>query len=169
LILAGPALDVKRWVADTGVMVDALDPETREVIRRAERDGTTQSAEYQEAMGVFYRRHVCRLDPWPDTVNHALETMNPHIYELMWGPSEFTCTGTLSTFDATPSLPSISVPTLVICGEHDEAHPDSGRYYASLIPGATFEVIESASHLANYDRPEAYFAAVRAFLRKEGL
>jgi hypothetical protein len=32
---------------------------------------TTESPEYEEAMMLYYRRHVCRLDPWPACLQPA--------------------------------------------------------------------------------------------------
>ena len=39
-----------------------------EVLERNEKAGTTNSLEYQEAMGVFYRTHLCRVYPMPEPV-----------------------------------------------------------------------------------------------------
>ena len=49
----------------------ALPKEILEVIERCERDGTTDSKEYQEAVKVFSHRHICRLDPWPKELEIA--------------------------------------------------------------------------------------------------
>ena len=48
-----------------------------------------------EAMMVFYRRHVCRTDPWPECVVRAFTklTEDPEVYHTMNGPSEFHMTG----------------------------------------------------------------------------
>ena len=40
----------------------------QETLTKHEEDGTTDSKEYEEAMGVFYARHVCRMDPMPKDV-----------------------------------------------------------------------------------------------------
>jgi proline iminopeptidase len=60
------------------------------------------------------------------------------------------------------------VPLLFICGEHDEATPESTRHYASLAPGSELVVIAGAAHVANYDQPEAYMAALRGWLDEQG-
>jgi pimeloyl-ACP methyl ester carboxylesterase len=62
------------------------------------------------------------------------------------------------------SLPSISVPTLVLVGERDERFLAPADYMAAKIPGAVKAVIPDAGHAANIDQPEAFNAAVREFL-----
>lgn len=84
----------------------------------------------------------------------------------MWGPSEFTATGTLRDFDVTDSLSLIEVPTLFLTGEHDEARPATVRYSASLVPGANFGVIPDAAHLTMQDNPEETVRVIREFLRR---
>ena len=37
-------------------------------LTRHEEAGTTDTPEYQQAMLVFYARHVCRLPEWPEAV-----------------------------------------------------------------------------------------------------
>ncbi len=45
------------------------------------------------------------------------------VYASMWGPSEFTCTGSLGTWDVTDRLGEIDLPTLIPSGRYDEATP----------------------------------------------
>jgi proline iminopeptidase len=45
----------------------------------------------------------------------------------MWGPSEFTCIGTLQTFDRTKDLASLRMPVLFHSGEFDECRPDTAK------------------------------------------
>ena len=87
------------------------------------------------------------------------------IYNYMQGPSEFTISGTLKTYDVTHLLPTIKVPTLYTVGQFDEADPPTIRRFASLTPGATVEVIPGAAHITTWDAPDAMISAVRAFLR----
>jgi proline iminopeptidase len=82
----------------------------------------------------------------------------------MWGPSEFTATGTLQGYDATPLLGTIDVPTLYTVGEFDEAGPDVIRRHAAMTPGARVVEIPGAAHITTWDNPEATFQAVKDFL-----
>ena len=62
------------------------------------------------------------------------------------------------------SLPSIRVPTLVLSGAEDQPFLASTDYMAAKIPGAEKVILKGAGHAANIDQPEAFNAAVRAFL-----
>jgi 3-oxoadipate enol-lactonase len=60
---------------------------------------------------------------------------------------------------------SVTVPTLVLVGEHDAiASPHLSRELAGLIPGAQLVVIPDAGHLPNEENPAAFNHAIRTFL-----
>mgnify|MGYP002785455122 CR=1 FL=1 len=69
--------------------------------------------------------------------------------------------------DSTPLLGSITVPTLVIVGDEDELTPPAlSEKIARGIPGAQLVTIPGAGHFPNLERPEAFNAAVVAFLSR---
>jgi len=71
----------------------------------------------------------------------------------------------LVAFDRRANLPLITVPTLVITGEHDRtAAPEVARRMAERITGAQAVVVPSAGHLLPIEQPQAFHAAVLAFL-----
>jgi len=74
--------------------------------------------------------------------------------------------GMLAQFDSRiiESLEHISVPTLVLVGAKDEPFLGATEYMLKKIPGAQRAVIADAGHAANIDQPEAFNAAVEAFL-----
>jgi 3-oxoadipate enol-lactonase len=75
------------------------------------------------------------------------------------------CCEAIAEMDLTPDLPSIAAPTLVIAGEQDPSTPpEHGRRIADLIPGARFEVISPAAHLATVERPDLTTAMILRFL-----
>jgi pimeloyl-ACP methyl ester carboxylesterase len=62
-------------------------------------------------------------------------------------------------------LRELSVPTLLVVGEHDEGCVAVHRFMAGVIPGARHVVIPGAGHFPNLEEPAAFNRAVRAFLR----
>ena len=67
--------------------------------------------------------------------------------------------------DSTPTLATISVPTLVLVGSDDQLTPPAlARELAAGIPGARLEVVPEAGHLAPVEQPAATSAALRRFL-----
>ena len=64
-------------------------------------------------------------------------------------------------------LRRIDVPTLVLWGESDRiVTPEYGRAYADSIPGARFQTVPAAGHYLYLEQPEAFTAAVAAFLHE---
>lgn len=78
------------------------------------------------------------------------------------------CCEAIADMDLTPDLPSIVAPTLVLSGEQDPAiPPEHGRRIASLIPGARFELVSPAAHIATIERPDLTTAMILRFLSDE--
>jgi len=69
--------------------------------------------------------------------------------------------------DSRPTLPTISVPTLVLAGEEDTITPPaSGATMAATIPNARLVIVPHAGHLSPLENPSAVNAALRAFIRE---
>ena len=88
---------------------------------------------------------------------------------LMAGVPETTYRSALAAlvaFDRRAALPHITVPTLVITGEHDHtAAPEVARRMAERIPGARLVTVPDAGHLLPIEQPAAFNAALLAFLQ----
>jgi pimeloyl-ACP methyl ester carboxylesterase len=66
--------------------------------------------------------------------------------------------------DRTALLPSITVPTLVVAGEHDAiAPPAEARSIAAAIPGARCVVVPGCGHLTPMEDPAAFGKALGGF------
>jgi len=165
-VLSAPYLSTSLWVADQEKWISQLPEDVRETIRKHEESQDFTSDAYQVAMMVFYSKHVCNMDPWPDFMLQSMEKIGFAVYNQMWGASEFTMTGTLATADVTGDLHKINTPTLFTCGEFDEATPETTRYYQSLVSGAEMHVFKGASHSHHLESEEEYLGVVRQFLRK---
>lgn len=166
VILANEALSVPRTAEYMQKLIDALPGNASETIRRSERDGTTDSPEYKAAVDMFYKRHMCRLDPWPGDLNHTFEGLGAGVYGYMNGPSEFTITGTIKDVDVTGRLHEIKLPTLFITGEFDEVPPYGATEDAARMPSATAIVIPGAAHMSNLDKPDEYLRTVGHWLQE---
>jgi 3-oxoadipate enol-lactonase len=67
------------------------------------------------------------------------------------------CCEALGSMDLREDIKAIDKPTLVVSASDDPATPpDYGRLIADTIPGARFELIEGARHLACIERPEEF-------------
>jgi len=168
LIVESSPPSVPAWMPEIARLRSELPPEVEATLREHEEAGTTDSPEYEEAVMVFYRRHLCRADPWPDWLVEcfALLDANPEVYHSMNGPSEFHVIGTIKDWDITDRLGQITVPTLIFSGRYDEVTPASTEMAHRAIPGSEYVVMEESSHMAQAEQPEETLALVRDFLSR---
>jgi proline-specific peptidase len=164
LILCGSPASMIRWVKDCDELLAAQPDDVRRVIREHEEAGFTACPEYQSAILGFYREHVCRMNPWPAGLERSFAEAGYQVYTTMNGPSEFTVTGTLKTWDIMDRLPEIQVPTLLVGGRYDECRPGHLEEMHRRIAGSRLVIIENASHLCFAEQPEEFTGLVNSFL-----
>ncbi len=164
LTLASGAASTVECVAGMNRWRTELPAETQATLARYEATQEYAHPDYVAAMDVLYRRHLCRVWPYPAALADDLEKIALPVYTTMWGPNEFTCTGTLLAWDRTNRLGEIHVPTLITVGEFDEVAPSCAETMHQGIPGSRLELFAGASHTAHLEQPEAYWAVLRSFL-----
>ena len=114
--------------------------------------------------GYFPYLYQHRPDPNYDPLS-GNTTTSWDLYREMWGShGEFVIDGNLKSVEYADRLPSIRVPTLIICGDHDESDPSLSRYMHEKIAGSLLVVVPQAGHLAFVDQPGAYIKSVNDFL-----
>jgi proline iminopeptidase len=163
LTLASPALDIPAWEKNARQLLTTISDSAQRAIRVREAEKKFDAPDYQNALMEFYGKYVWRR---PDSANldSTFKTLNQAIYGYMQGPSEFTITGTLKRYDATPFLKDVKVPVLYTVGEFDEASPALVKRFSSMTPGSAYVVIPGAAHITEWDAPEAMNKAIREFL-----
>lgn len=74
------------------------------------------------------------------------------------------CCEALAQADLRAQVTAISVPTLVIAGEHDPVTTvDDGRWLQQQIAGASLATV-AASHISNVEQPQQFTSLLHAFL-----
>jgi pimeloyl-ACP methyl ester carboxylesterase len=63
-----------------------------------------------------------------------------------------------------PELRHLDLPALIVAGEDDSPSVATGRELAAVLPRARLVVVPGAGHVVNLERPEAFNAALFAFL-----
>ena len=166
LVISDSPASMVLWVQEADRLRQALAPEVQQALLRHEAAGTTDSPEYATAVRVFYDRHLCRLDPWPESLNRSFQYMqeDPTVYHTMNGPSEFHVIGSLKTWSIIDRLDRIQAPVLLISGRHDEATPATVQPYADRIPDVRWTIFEESSHLPHLEEGEACLKLVADFL-----
>jgi len=75
------------------------------------------------------------------------------------------CADAMTRLDFMDRLHEIVLPTLLICGAQDIGTPPQGmREMAKRMPNARYVEIDPAGHLSNIENPDAFNAALSAFL-----
>ena len=166
LTISNSPASMPQWVAEANRLRAELPADVQQTLLKHEAAGTTEDPAYQEAMMVFYRKHVCRVDPWPDYVSRTFEKLaqNPEVYFTMNGPSEFHVIGTLKNWDITNRLGEIHVPTLVIGGRFDEATPAITERVHRGIHDSEWVIFEKSSHMPFVEETDLYMDTLNQFL-----
>ena len=165
LVLASTSASIPEFTAGARGLIEALPEPHRTVLIDLGAKGEYDHPDYQAAVQEFYRRHLCRADPWPDALVRSSEQMDGNqVYLTMNGPTEFDVIGRLREWDRTADLHRITAPTLVTCGRYDEIVPSCSETITRGIGGARMHVFEHSAHCAHLEEPESYAALVEEFL-----
>ena len=167
LILADTNADMPHLVSELHRLRAALGPETVAMMQRHEAEANYEHPEYAAAVTLLNYRHVCRLADWPAPINRSLGDWNMGPYGTMQGPNEFLYTGNLKDWNRVPDLHRIEVPTLILCGQHDEITPACALRMKQHIAHAEIKVFPHSSHMPFYEEPDAYHAVLSEFLGRQ--
>ncbi|QIQ01035.1 alpha/beta fold hydrolase [Streptomyces liangshanensis] len=124
---------------------------------------------YRWVAGLVPRLPADRLARWndrllrrlypPDVVEATIRSGYAfHTLPAAWGE-------VLGRFDA-GAMRHVDAPVLVLNGEKDTVFRSGERAFVRAHPRARLELIPRAGHLANFDDPDAFTAAVRRFAQQ---
>ena len=167
LILANTSASVSEYIHEVERLKSELPSEIFGAMQRYEAENDFHNPQYEAAVIEFYKQHLCRLDPWPDSLMRTLKIVegNP-VYETMWGPNELMVTGNLKDWDRTDSLSEIKVPTLITVGRHDATTPNCAETIHQGIIGSEVHVFEKSGHTAHLEEPDVYMRVISAFVER---
>lgn len=101
----------------------------------------------------------------------AIPLVVQQIQDIITATDPLSIGGTLLALaartDTTPALSGITIPTLILVGEHDALTPpaDAEAMQAQL-PNAELHVIPGAAHLSNLENPTVFNRHLLAFLER---
>ncbi|CTQ62016.1 alpha/beta fold hydrolase [Roseibium album] len=117
-------------------------------------DGVDPSVETNEVFGTYVGMMAgdyAEMSPTPDGFENFLGAV-----AKMWGSSKP---------GGPDALKSVTVPTLVVQSEFDEAIlMDHSKMIAEIMPSADFLVLEDVSHFASFQAADEYTDAIRNFI-----
>jgi len=129
---------------------------------------------WEERIAAVDAKGVTAL--WPGTLERwltpACQTRVPEIVDQLKTEFEQTsadgykgCSAAIRGLDYLRHLGRLSLPVLYVVGDQDSgASPETMRAMADATPGAKFEEIENAAHIANIDNVEVFNGAITSFL-----
>lgn len=163
LILADPYLSTPIWIKDAERLLKKLPVLMQKILKEGESD----SKEFKKASKEFYYRYVWRMRKLPVDGLKSHHKMNIDIYTYMWGPEEFSPIGSLKNFDLSNRLSKINIPVMFLCGRHDEATPESTKYFQSKIPNSKLKIFEKSAHMPQWTERKEYIKTIRHFLKEQ--
>jgi proline-specific peptidase len=165
LILASTSASTAQFMREAALLIDALPEPSRTDLKELGARGEYDDPRYVTAVEVFYQRHLCRLEPWPEPmVKTGNELDGNQVYLTMNGPTEFDVIGPLRDWDRSADLGRIGSPTLVTCGVYDEITPACSQTITDGVPNARMVVFPESAHCAHLEEPDDYAATAEAFL-----
>jgi len=97
----------------------------------------------------------------PHLVDRATKTLlhdDPEVHAALWEM--------IAAFDVADRLQDVTVPTLVLVGEHDPSSPvSSAQHLRDSIPHARLRIVPDAAHLSPIESPAAVTGHIDTFLR----
>lgn len=166
LVISNMTASIASYVKHINELRERLPKDIVDRMKAYEAQGDYENPEYQELLiQHLYRKHICRVWPWPDPLVRCFNHMATQVYNTMQGPNEFVVTGTFADWDRWDDLHRIVVPTLLIVGRHDTMRVEDIEEMGRRIPNSRVGICENGSHCSQWDDPDAYFRFVLDFIR----
>ncbi|KAI1471074.1 Alpha/Beta hydrolase protein [Daldinia caldariorum] len=167
LVIASSLASMDVWRIGINALRRQLPREVQEVLDRADETLDFESQQYQDAVEVFYKRHLSLARPWPPKeVEAALHwfSEDPTTYGTMYGPSELYISGSLRNWTCIPELKNIKAATLLLNGAQDEAQDVAMQPFFHHIEKVKWVTLDNAAHFAHVDQREKYIQHLESFL-----
>ena len=149
------------------VLAKEMDPKVLEELNGIEAKNDFQNPRYMKLLiPNFYKKHLCRLEEWPDAFNRTMKHANGTVYTLMQGPSEFGIGGRLANWDIKDRLKEIKVPTLTVGARYDTMDPEHMKWMSTQVQNGSYLYCPDGSHLAMWDDQKVFMEGVVGFIKK---
>ncbi|MDO8261255.1 MAG: proline iminopeptidase-family hydrolase [Candidatus Magasanikbacteria bacterium] len=165
LILASPFLSAAIWVNDAKRLIKKIPLKMQQTIVTSTKTNDFKSKEYKAAVKEYYKRFLIRIKR-PALSKLSLKLGNSDIYEYMWGPNEFSCTGTLKNYYVVEKLAYLDLPILITCGKYDQITSDTVNSLVKKLKNAKAVMFSKSSHVPHLEEKEKYLKVINAFMNK---
>ena len=173
-MLTGPFLATADWIEGANLLIGEMPEPVRSTLLACVSEAPPSEETCAEATSAFYAVYNGRPDtPEPSQASISYrdrfggQGWNWDLLNTMWGSSDFSATGSLIGYDATPLLDQIrDVPLSFVVGQYDEAHHETVRDYANRNSGSEFGIIPGASHAMFREQPDVVGSLIRSWLQR---
>jgi len=170
-VLGGTFISTIHWITDANLLLADMKPEDRALVEQCETSSPPPAdrceAAYTRVYSQYYRRPPRSEAARTYAQTYGGRGFNQLVYNKMWGPSEFSSTGSLMSYDATLKLRQLDgARTMFMIGQYDSARIDTVQEFVALTPGAELAVVPGGSHGFISDRPIETEAILRGWLRR---
>lgn len=160
-------------------MKQKMSPELRERIDKMEAESLFgHGKDYEKnrytndymiaAWGEGYFPYIYQNHPDPNYDPIDQGKMSWDLYREMWGShGEFVIDGNLKSVEYTDRLKTITVPTLILAGDHDECDPSLSQAMHEKIAGSKLVIFPKAGHMTFVDQNGMFVKAVEDFLHPQ--
>jgi proline iminopeptidase len=157
-------------------MKQNMSPELRERIDRMEAAGlfghgkdyekNRYTKEYMiAAWGEGYFPYIYQNHPNPNEDPEAEGNLPWDLYRVMWGShGEFVIDGNLRSVEYTDRLATLTVPTMIVVGDHDECDPSLSQTMHEKIAKSKLLILPKSGHMTFVDQNAMFIKAVDQFL-----
>ena len=166
LIISNMTADFNKYEAYNAELRAQLPADAVAKFDKYEAAGDYHNPEYQQlVLDVYYKKHVCRLEDWPEPIWRTFKHLNQEVYEYMQGPSEFVPGGILKGWSVWDRLGELRVPTLTVGAKYDTMRPAEMKEMSELVQDGRHLYCANGSHMTMWDDQQAFMDGVTGFIK----
>jgi proline iminopeptidase len=165
LLICDMMADAADYAKYNLVLQKQMDKKMVDSIMMFQNSGQVNNPRYEALLQGYYNEHVCRIVPNPEPVQRCFKHLNPEIYTMMQGPSEFGISGRLANWDVKDRLKEIKVPTLTVGAKYDTMDPEHMKWESTQVQHGRYLFCPNGSHLCMWDDQEHFFPGVIQFIK----
>lgn len=168
LVLSSAVASIPQWRGELALLRASLPDQIRDALQHHSDTGTLATTLGRSVVDAVLRRHLCRLNPWPEVLQHSLARAKsrPEARRALFGADELEPRGALAGWDIARRLGEITYPALVVSGRHDLVPPTSAAVLYQGIPSSEWVVFEHSAHLPHLEETQRFLEVLDGFLGK---
>ncbi len=163
VVMASPIIDVPAYLAEVRARVMRMTSDFAAVMRAEEDPQLRKTVAHAQLLYQFAEQHICRCTPRPDALTRSFHALNRAAHAQMKGGSLFYLTP-IAELDWSERLSSLSMPTLITCGEDDLATPTACRAFLQRMQHGELAIFPGCTHMPHLEDAPTYVGRLARFL-----